>query len=80
MFADHDGIMKTNILGHNDLVLMKLMEESMGRCSYPPLINYIVEKYGGFIPRMAGFFLKTKSDDLVMWKGKSYDFTTPPSF
>jgi len=70
---------KTNILGHNDLVSMKLMEESMGRCSYPPLIKYIVEKYGRFIPRIGGFFSKTKRDGLVMWKGKSYEFTTPPS-
>ncbi len=46
---DWDGTVKSNILGHNDPSSMKMMEESMGRCSYPPLINYIVEKYGGFL-------------------------------
>jgi len=75
--VDRDGTVKTNILGHNDPSSMKMMEESMGRCSYPPLINYIVEKYGGFIPSMGGFFSETKRDALVTWKGKSYEFPTP---
>jgi len=62
--VDQDGTVKT--LSHNDLVSMKLMEESMGRCSYPPLINCIVEKYEGFIPGMGGFFSETKRDGHVM--------------
>jgi len=53
-------------LSHNDPVSMKLMEESMGRCSYPRLINCIVEKYEGVIPGMGGFFSETKRDGHVM--------------
>lgn len=52
---DQDGTMKTDILGHNDLVSMNLME-NMGRCSYLHLMKKFAKKYGGFIQGMGGFF------------------------
>jgi len=47
-------VFEKNIPGYDDMILMKLVDVSGCRCSYPPLMKYIMEKYGGCILGMVG--------------------------
>jgi len=72
-----DEAMETDIRGHDDMILMKLVEESGGMCSYLSLMKYIMQNYGRFMPGMGGSFSEVQRYGTLRW-GKRSHFTSPP--
>jgi len=67
MSVDQDEAVEIDIRGHDDMILMKLVEESGGTCSYLTLMKYIMQKYAKFILGMGGSFLKVQRDGALQW-------------